>query len=466
DGVIDLRQGINVVADGTYGVTSPPVIASGLVIVGSSIKDNQRVEQERGVVRAFDVRTGALAWSWDPIPRNPGDPGWESWPVPEQARRTGGANAWAPMSVDHERGLVFVPTGSASPDYYGGLRLGTNLFANCVVALHAATGEIAWHYQLVHHDLRDYDTPAQPTLIDLEIDGVTVPALVQVTKMGMTFVLNRETGVPLYPVEERPVPQDPVPGEYLSPTQPFPTHLPHLVSSITPEDAWGFTFWDRGVCRDRIAELRNEGIYTPPSLQGSILMPTNGGGNNWGSPAIDPDRKLMVVITWRMAAWSRLIPRKDCPEFGQTQAGTPYCVDTGIVSSPLGVPCTEPPWATIDAIDLVSGELLWSVPLGTTRNMAPFPFWWIKGVPGIGGLSITTSGLVFIGAANEHKFRALSAATGETLWEADLPTAANSTPMIYQLRPDGRQYVVVAAGGHWSGVNPPGDHLMAFALPE
>jgi quinoprotein glucose dehydrogenase len=237
------------------------------------------------------------------------------------------------------------------------------------------------------------------------------------------------------------------------------------VPPITPEDAWGFTFWDKGVCRDRIAAQRNDGIYTPPTIEGSLLVPTNGGGNNWGSPAIDPQNKIMVVVTWRMPATVRLIPRADCEGVMQAQIGTPYCVDTGMVFSPLGVPCSAPPWATVDAVDLARGEILWQVPLGTTRNMAPFPFWWIEGVPGIGGPSVTASGLVFIGAAPEHKFRALDLASGETLWEADIPTAANSVPMTYQVRENGRQYVVVAAGGHWSGINPPGDSLIAFALP-
>ena len=459
-GEVDMTPGISRHLAMEYGVTSPPAIINDLAVTGAMVLDNQRIDAPSGVVRAYDVRTGELAWAWNPVPPDmaPRDP--------DGNFRSGTTNVWSIIAVDEARNLVFIPTGNTNPDYYGGHREGLDAYSSSVIALDADSGRIVWQYQMVHHDLWDYDTPAQPTLIDLEVDGQTVPALVQVTKMGMTFVLNRETGEPIYPVEERPVPQNPVPGEYLSATQPFPSHLPYLFETITADDAWGFTFWDEGACRDSIAGLRNEGIYTPPSLEGSILLPSNGGGNNWGSPAIDPERKIMAVITWRVAAWTKLIPRKDCPEFGQTQAGTPYCVDTGLVMSPLGVPCTEPPWATIDAIDLVSGELLWSVPLGTSRNMAPFPFWWIKGVPGIGGLSITGSGLVFVGAASEHKFRALSAATGETLWEGDIPTAANSTPMTYQLKQDGRQFVVVAAGGHWSGINPPGDHLIAFALPD
>ena len=264
----------------------------------------------------------------------------------------------------------------------------------------------------MHHDIWDYDVPAQPTLVDLRLGERTVPAVAQVTKMGLTFVLNRETGQPVWPVEERPVPQQPVAGEYLSPTQPFPTHLPALIHTpITPDDAWGLTFWDRGVCKDRIAALRNEGIYTPPSLQGTLFYPSNAGGNNWGSPAIDPVNQTMFVVTNRAPSIVRLTPREDCDAGGSggAQRGTPYCVRTRNLASPLGVPCTAPPWSTLDAIDLVAGKVLWSVPIGTTRHMAPFPFWWIKGVPAVGGPAATASGLIFIGGAMEHAFRAFDA---------------------------------------------------------
>jgi quinoprotein glucose dehydrogenase len=224
--------------------------------------------------------------------------------------------------------------------------------------------------------------------------------------------------------------------------------------------------WDEGQCRDAIESLRNEGIYTPPSLEGTLYLPGYGGGNNWGSPAIHLDDQIMYVITMRMPSYLKLIPREDCQERTfPNQRGTPYCSSTDLLMSPLGVPCTEPPWSTIDAVDLVAGEILWSVPLGTTRDMAPFPVWWIRGIPAVGGLTVTDGGLVFAGGPMEHAFRAFDAATGEELWLDRLPTAANSTPMTYQLEEGGRQYVVIAAGGHMAGLNPPGDHLIAYALP-
>jgi len=235
---------------------------------------------------------------------------------------------------------------------------------------------------------------------------------------------------------------------------------------LGPEDAWGMILWDEAQCAKKLAKLSYDGIYTPPSLEGTLHHPVNAGGNNWGSPAIHPDSRIMVVYTSRIPGLVKLIPRKDCDGVRQPQAGTPYCVETGFVLSPLGVPCTEPPWGTLDAIDLQAGKILWSVPLGTTRDMAPFPFWWIDGLPGFGGPMMTATGLVFSGVANEHAFRAFDLNNGKELWKADLPTAANAVPMTYQVSETGRQFVVIAAGGHWSGGAPPGDYLIAYALPD
>jgi len=462
EGEIDTSAGMSAHRPAEYGITSPPAILGDKLITGAMVLDNQRTDSPGGIVRAYNVRTGALEWAFNPVP--PGAPAHNA----DGTWRSGTTNVWSIISVDEERNLVFLPTGNTTPDYFGGHRDGLDYYSSSVVALDGDSGEVAWHFQMVHHDLWDYDTPAQPTLVDLTVNGEQVPAVVQVTKMGMTFALHRETGQPLWPVEERPVPADgAVPGEYLAPTQPFPTHLPPLVKwPFSNAMAWGLTFVDRGQCEEIIAGLRNDGPYTPPSLQGSINYPGNTGGNNWGSPAIDPDRQVMVVFTTRVPGLTRLVPRADCEGNLQPQTGTPYCVETGFITSRLGLPCSAPPWGTLDAIDLATGEILWSVPMGTTRNLAPFPFWWIRGLPGLAAPMVTTTGLVFSGISNEHVLRAFAIDSGEELWRGDLPTAANALPMTYQLRPGGKQYVVVAAGGHWSGGSPPGDHIIAFALPD
>src|SRR5690606_21589650 len=307
-GEVSLLEGVGPVEEWEFTISSPPAVAGDLVIVGSAIGDNRRVDAPRGVVRAYDARTGALRWAWDPIPRAAEDPAHASWRS-EQAARTGAANAWSILSVDPERDLLFVPTSSPSPDYYGGERLGDNRYANSVVALRASTGEVVWHFQTVHHDLWDYDVPAQPVLTTVMRDGAAVPAVVQATKMGHLFVLHRETGEPLFPVEEWPVPASDVPGEEAWPTQPFPLLPPPLAAQrLRPEDAWGVTPWDRARCREKIAALRNEGIFTPPSLGGTLAFPGNAGGSNWGSVAIDPTRRLAVLNQTNLAFVVRLIP--------------------------------------------------------------------------------------------------------------------------------------------------------------
>ena len=462
NGQIDTSDGLAAHDPAEYGITSPPAILGDRLITGSMVLDNQRVDAPGGVVRAYDVRSGALLWAFNPVP--PGKPLRNA----DGTWLSGTTNVWSIIAVDESLDRVYLPTGNTTPDYFGGHRDGLDHYSSSVVALDGATGEVAWHYQMVHHDLWDYDTPAQPTLVDLSVAGERVPALVQVTKMGLTFVLNRETGEPLWPVEERAVPQSgAVPGEYLSPTQPFPGHIPPLLKpALSPDDAWGLSFWDRGHCARAIAGLRHAGLYTPPSEQGTLNYPGNAGGNNWGSPAVHPERGVMVVFTTRVPTYTRLVPRAECAGSQQPQAGTPYCVETGFLNSPLGMPCTAPPWGTLDAIDLVAGRLLWSVPLGTTRDLAPFPLWWIKGLPGIGAPMMTASGLVFSGISNEHVLRAFALDSGEELWRGELPTAGNALPMTYQLSPQSRQFVVIAAGGHWAGGSPPGDYLVAFALPR
>ncbi|HEV2321655.1 MAG TPA: PQQ-binding-like beta-propeller repeat protein, partial [Gammaproteobacteria bacterium] len=295
-----------------YLVTSPPAILDGKVIVGSSIGDNRAVQLELGIVRAFDARSGKLLWSWDPIPRDPSNPVYKEW-SPEGAKITGAANAWAPLSVDAARHLVFVPTGSASPDFFGGERPGDNRWADSVVALDGDTGKLVWGQQLVHHDLWDYDVASQPTLVDLMHDGKQVPALIQATKTGFLYTFDRVTGAPLFPILEKPVPQDAVPGEKPSPTQPIPSAPPPLVrqTPLTPNDAWGIAYFDTRACRKRIEADRSEGIFQPPSTKESIMLPGNAGGANWGGIAFDPGRQLAIVNTMDLPFLVALVPRDE-----------------------------------------------------------------------------------------------------------------------------------------------------------
>lgn len=467
-GQLDLSLGLGDHKPGEYAITSPPAILGDLVITGAQVLDNRRTDSPGGVVRAFDVRSGELVWYWDPLPPNTeprlADSG--------QRYQKGTTNVWSIISVDPQRRLVFVPTGNSTPDYFGGLRgtleQGLDYYSSSVVALDGDSGKVAWHFQAVHHDLWDFDTPSQPTLYEVNRDGRQIAALAQPTKMGHLFLLNRETGEPLFPVEERPVPQGDTPGEYYAPTQPFPT-LPATLNPevVSPETAWGITPWEESACRELIANARWEGLFTPPSLQGSITYPFQGGGNNWGSPAIDPQRNIIVLRTNHVAGIIHLIPRQACDRHpdAHPQLGTPFCVTPDILLSPWGLPCTAPPWNTLDAIDLVSGKQLWSVPLGTTRDMAPWPFWYLRGTPGVGGPTVTASGLVFIAGSGDHNFRAFGIETGAELWSTRMPTGSAATPMTY-LTADGRQIVVIAAGGHWSGKSGAGDHILAYALPR
>jgi quinoprotein glucose dehydrogenase len=467
-GRVALREGIGEAPPWEYYVTSPPLAVGDLVVVGALVADNLRADAPSGVVRAFDARSGELRWAWDPVP-----PGWARGDGPGYTAGT--ANVWSIMSADPARGLIFVPTGNAAPDYFGGNRRGLDHYSSSVVALDAASGQVVWAYQTVHHDLWDYDVPAQPTLFRIEGVGGGGPAVAQITKMGHLFLLDRATGEPLYPVEERPVPQGGAPGETLSPTQPFPTHPPPLhPAALTPEDAWGFTPWDRANCAERIARYRSEGIFTPPSLQGTIEYPGNAGGPNWGGVSIDPESGVLYVNQMRVPAVVTLVPRAEYerldprsveyPEQLDPMAGTPYGLRRSPLLSPLGAPCNPPPWGTLSAVDLRSGKVLWESTLGTTRDQAPFPLWLPLGAPNLGGSIVTAGGVVFIGATTDKFLRAFDASSGEELWRARLPYTANATPVTYRLREDGRQYVVVASGGH--GWSEPGDALVAFALPD
>jgi quinoprotein glucose dehydrogenase len=461
-----------------YTITSPPVAVDDVLVIGSAIGDNQAVESELGIVRGIDARTGEERWRWDPIPRNEQDPAYTTW-VSEEAARNGSANAWAPLAADPDLGLVYVPTGSASPDFYGGEREGNNLYANSIVALRAATGEIAWYQQLIHHDVWDYDLASQPTLVELEHDGEVIPAVLQGTKTGLIFSFNRETGEPIFEIEERAVPQGGVAGEHLSPTQPFPVAPPSVArhNSVSEDDAWGMMIFDKRSCRKKMAGLKSEGIFTPPSLEGTIELPGFGGGINWGGLAFEPDEQVAVVFSMDLPMEIALIPRDDLEsvydsgdydgyEFAR-MSGTPYAMRRTLLGSPIGVPCTAPPWGVLTAIDMRAGTINWQRSVGSIQDVAPAIAPNLElGMGGMGGPIVTAGGLIFMAAVMDDYLRAFDLEDGETLWEGRLPAGGQATPMTYFLEETGKQYVVIAAGGHGRIGTTPGDYLIAYALAE
>ena len=480
-GIVDLKAGLRIAPfePAAYSMTSPPLVVNGVVITGSSIADNSRPDPASGEVRGYDARTGALKWTWDPIPQDPKEPAYGDWGG-ALAHKTGAANAWSLLVADPARDLVFVPTGSAAPDYYGVLRLGRNRYANSTVALRASTGKLVWAFQTVHHDLWDYDNASPPLLVTVTHDGASVPAVLQATKTGMLFVLERETGRPIFPVEERPVPASDIPGEQASPTQPFTAVIaPLSPHHLSPDQVWGATDADRAACHAAIDSLRNEGVFTPPSVRGTFVLPSNIGGAHWGGVAVDPERQIAVVPVNRIAAVVQLIPREqfdheramtDDKRLGRDYEyngmwGTPYVMRRRMILSPSGLPCTPPPFGTLVAVDLKTGSRLWEVPLGSlTRPLPPdqaakVPAEW--GSPNLGGPIVTAGGLVFIAAALDRWLHAYDIETGRELWRGPLPESGKATPMTYQLA-SGEQFVAIAVGG--GGAFGAGDYVVAFRL--
>lgn len=484
DGVVSLREGLRnrPFEFAEYEVTSPPAIINGLIVVGSAVADNNRTDAASGEVRAYDARTGAKVWSWDPVPQHTSDPAYGAWDGVD-AHHTGAANAWSVIVADTARDLVFVPTSAPSPDYYGGARLGRNDYANSIVALRATTGAVVWHFQTVHHDLWDYDNAAPPALVDVTINGRPRAAVLQATKTGMLFVLDRETGEPLIPVEERAVPVSDVRGEVTWPTQPFSTLPPLSPHRLQADDAFGITDASRAACRDQIAALRNDGIFTPPSVRGTLAVPSNIGGAHWGGVAWDAPRQRVIVPVNTIAAFVRLVPTEgtDIAALRREAAlrghqvnrlrNTPFHQVRGYLLGPDGVPCSPPPFGSLVAVDLATRTIAWSVPLGNMMPDsaagsplgAPHVSTPNVGTPNLGGAIATAGGLVFIGATLDRQFRALDVETGRELWRVALPAGGKATPMTY-VGADGRQYVVIAAGGD-GGRFGSSDAVIAFRLP-
>jgi quinoprotein glucose dehydrogenase len=457
-GEIKIETGGPLEWPGEFQITSAPVVSRGVVIVGSSIADGRRVEAPSGTVRAFDARTGRPRWQWDPLIHG--------------GVIAGHANVWAPMSADEDRGLVFLPTSSPSPDFWGGKRPGNNEHANSVVALRAETGQLVWSFQTVHHDVWDYDLPAQPTLARIDTGDGMRDVVIQPTKQGFVFVLDRDTGKPIWPVEERSVPQAGSDGEQLSPTQPFPTHVPPLTSQrISTDDAFNlFPQFGRSACEETLSAARNEGLYTPPSTQGTLVFPMTGGGVNWGGAAFDPVNQILYANTSRAVHIVKLIPRADARgfvappghDFGPQQ-GAPFAMTRAVALSPLGLLCNKPPWGEMVAVDLKAGKILWHSRVGTTEDRAPLGIAFHWGTPLVNGLAITAGGLAFSGAMDAY-LRAFDARSGEELWQGRLPVPGVANPMTFLWK--GEQYVAIGAGGHSESGTTIGDSVVAFRLPR
>ncbi|NKB35770.1 MAG: PQQ-binding-like beta-propeller repeat protein [Gammaproteobacteria bacterium] len=464
EGQIDLNS-YDYHGEGTISQTSPPVIYQDVVIVGSTIYDSKWANAPDGIVRAFDVRSGVELWNWNPIP--------------EHLRDTvGAANAWAPISIDTKRGWVFLPTGSPSQDTYGVQRSDPIPYGNAVVVLDALSGEEIWSYQTLHHDLWDYDLPSMPTLVEISHDGEKVEAVLQATKTGFLFVLDRLTGKPLFPVEEVTVAQSDVDGEKSSPTQPVPQFPPPFTpQSIKPEDAWGLTFWDKKQCRKQLSALKNEGLYTPPSIKGSVLYPSVSGGSNWGGLAFDPESGLVIINSTNIVTSQKLVPREGFEssadakkKFGKSISmmyGTPYISIREYLASSFGIPCNPPPWGNLTAINTVTGKIEWQIPFGRKPiafGLLHTPKGW--GSPNQGGPMITKGGLVFIGASIDKKIRAYDLHTGEQVWSEKLPAPGTATPMTYLHEKNNKQYIIIAAGGYPTFGTDLSDAIVAFTLRE
>jgi quinoprotein glucose dehydrogenase len=475
NGKLDLQHAMPVTTPGMYEPTSPPIITSKVIVVAGAVEDNFSNREPSGVIRGFDVRTGKLLWAFDPGAADP-----NKIPGPGEHYTWNSPNSWAPAAYDAKLDIVYLPMGVRTPDIWGGDRTPEmERYASGLLALHASTGKLAWFYQTAHHDLWDMDMPSQPTLANItDKDGKTVPVVYAPAKTGNLFVLDRRTGETVVPAPELPVPQGAAPGDHTSPTQPFSELTFRPKNLLTDKDMWGATMYDQLVCRVMFHKLRYEGTFTPPSLQGTLVFPGNLGMFEWGGIALDTDRQIAIANPIALPFVSRLIPRgpgnPQEPQPGakgsgtesgiQPQYGIPFGVTLNPFLSPFGLPCKQPAWGYISAVDLKTNEIVWKKRIGTVRDSSPIPLPFKMGMPMLGGPMVTAGGVAFIGATADNYLRAFDVNNGKQLWEARLPAGGQATPMTYSV--NGRQFVVIAAGGHGSFGTKLGDYVIAYALPQ
>lgn len=468
-GAVDLKAGIGPFTPGGYYSTSPAAITRNLVIIGGHVTDNESTDEPSGVIRAFDVHDGRLIWNWDS-----GNPDETEPLAPGKLYTRNSPNMWSLASVDEKLGLVYLPLGNQMPDQWGGHRTpGAEKFSAGLVALNVNTGKLVWNYQFTHHDLWDMDVGSQPTLLDLKTPEGVKPALIAPTKQGSLYVLDRRDGTPIIPIREVQVPQGAVEGDHTSPTQ-ARSDLNLLRPALTERDMWGGSPFDQLLCRIQFRSLRYEGQYTPPSVQGSLIYPGNVGVFNWGSVSVDPVRQILFTSPNYMAFVSQLVPRDKVPTGSkresetsgvQPNTGAPYAVIMHPFMSPIGLPCQAPSWGDVAGIDLTSGKVAWLHKNGTSRDNTPVPIGFTVGVPSMGGSITTAGGVAFLSGTLDQYLRGYDVKDGKQLWQARLPAGGQATPMTYTGK-DGRQYVVIVAGGHGSLGTRMGDYIVAYALPK